>query len=254
MIDTMSGIIVVTGGSAGIGAATAKLGAERGAQILVCDLDGDRGRQVVAGINADIGTADFRSLDVTDEDSWSRLAVELIDQPVVGLVNSAGIGGASDVVEETLSGYEQIIAVNQTGTFLGMKHLGPLMEARGKGSIVNISSIFGLSGGFGNALAYHASKGAVTSMTQSAALRWAPMGVRVNSIHPGFVATQMTLQHSDTVLPDGKTINQTIIDNTPMGRLAESTEIAEAIMFLLSDASSFVTGSALVVDGGWLAR
>ncbi len=254
MILAQHGVVVVTGGSAGIGAATAKAVAERGSKILVCDLNDDGGREVVSGITADGGTAEFRSLDVTDEGNWSRLAEELADEPVVGLVNSAGIGGASDVVEETLSGYQQIIAVNQTGTFLGMKHLGPLMEARGEGSIVNISSIFGLSGGFGNAVAYHASKGAVTSMTQSAALRWAPLGVRVNSIHPGFVATEMTLQHGAMVLPDGKTIHQTIIDDTPMGRLAEPKEIADAIVFLLSDASTFVTGSALVVDGGWLAR
>ncbi len=248
------GVFVVTGGSSGIGAATAQSIAAHGARTLVCDVNDDGGMEVVSAINLDGGTAEFRYLDVTDEDNWCRLATELVAEPLVGLVNSAGIGGASDVVEETFSGYQQIIAVNQTGTFLGMKHLGPLMEARGVGSIVNISSIFGLSGGFGNAVAYHGSKGAVTSMTQSAALRWAPLGVRVNSIHPGFVSTEMTLQHGETVLPDGKTIYQTIIDNTPMGRLAEPREIADAIVFLLSDASAFVTGSALVVDGGWLAR
>lgn len=129
------------------------------------------------------------------------------------------------------------------------------MERGQGGSIINIASIFSEVGGFGTAIAYHASKGAVASMTRSAALRWARSGVRVNSVHPGFVATEMTEQYDDVVIEHlGRTAGDLSISGTPMGRRATPDEIAHVVRFLASDESSFVTGSSLFVDGGLTAQ
>jgi len=130
--------------------------------------------------------------------------------------------------------------------WLGMKHCGPLI-ATGGGSIVNVSSILGTVGGFGNSAAYHAAKGAVRTLTKNAALHWAASGVRVNSLHPGFIATPLT----DAQAPE---VNEYVVSQTPMGRAGKPHEIAAGVVFLASDEASFVTGSELVIDGGYLAQ
>jgi NAD(P)-dependent dehydrogenase (short-subunit alcohol dehydrogenase family) len=164
------------------------------------------------------------------------------------LVNNAGIGTFPDVEAETREGWDQLIAINQTGVWLGMKHAGPAMRDSGGGSIINLSSIFGAVGGFGASIAYHASKGAVRLMTKSAALHWATNGVRVNSLHPGFIDTPM-------VAPvKGGDVEQLILAATPMGRMGRAEEVAAAVAFLASDDASYMTGSEVYVDGGWTAR
>jgi NAD(P)-dependent dehydrogenase (short-subunit alcohol dehydrogenase family) len=144
--------------------------------------------------------------------------------------------------------WERTIAIDQTGVFLGMKVCGDALKASGHGSVINISSIFGTSGGFGTSPAYHAAKGAVRTLTKNVALHWATEGVRVNSVHPGFIRTPILDQAKGTEVWDGMT------DLTPMGRLGEPEEIAAAVAYLASDDASFVTGLELYVDGGYIAR
>ena len=185
-------VALVTGGARGIGAATARRLAEEGATVAITDVLDDEGRAVAESLAKD-GRALFAHLDVTDEAAWTEVAerVEAELGPITILVNNAGIGTFADVEEETREAWDRLIAINQTGVWLGMKVVGHRMRQQGRGSIINVSSIFGAVGGFGGSIAYHASKGAVRLMTKSAALHWATSGVRVNSIHPGFIETPM---------------------------------------------------------------
>lgn len=253
-IEFNGSVIVVTGGATSIGLAISRQLAESGAKVFVCDVLEDEGLQAVDAIKLSGGSAEFRSLDVTNEDEWSKLASELEGfSSVSGLVNNAGVGGAMSVTEETLDGWANISNVNQLGVFLGMKHIGPIIESKGGGCIVNLASIFSTSGGFGNAIAYHASKGAVMAMTRTAAVQWSTRGVRVNAIHPGFIGTPMTLQHKDLVLESGDTLGDLILSGTPMKRLGTPEEIANVVTFMLSTQASYMTGASVYVDGGWSA-
>lgn len=236
--------VVVTGAGGGIGAATVLQLAELGYRVIAADL------QLGWDLPADV---EFVELDVSQGSAWRELAVRLADNGVRGLVNNAGVAGAGNVETETEEAWDRVVAVNQTGVFLGMKHLGPAMVASGGGSIVNVASILSSSGGFGSAVAYHATKGAVASMSKSAAVHWASAGVRVNSVHPGFVATPMTLPLQQIEVGPGTTLADLVHRRTPMGRVAEPHEIAPVIEFLLSDRASFVTGSEYYADGGWNA-
>jgi NAD(P)-dependent dehydrogenase (short-subunit alcohol dehydrogenase family) len=152
-----------------------------------------------------------------------------------------------DVEQETVAGWDKVIAVNQKGVWLGMKHAVPAMRAAGGGAIVNVSSIFGAVGGFGGSVAYHATKGAVRLMTKNAAIRYAKEGIRVNSMHPGFIDTPMVEQIK------GTPVEQMIIQNTPVGRLGRPEEIGDVIAFLCGPKASYMTGSEIYVDGGWTA-
>ena len=240
--------VVVTGGATGIGRAVVDELLEHGYAVIAADLD-----EVAGDALARTTAAEFVVLDVSVEDDWRRLTAELGRRGARGLVNNAGIGGAASVVDESLQQWHRVLSVNQTGVFLGMREMGELIRSSGGGAIVNLASIFSSGGGFGNAIAYHATKGAVAAMTKNAALHWAKAGVRVNSIHPGFVATPMTLVHQD--LPVGEsTIGRLVTDGTPMGRMGKPREIASAVEFLLSDRSSYVTGAEFYVDGGWSAH
>jgi NAD(P)-dependent dehydrogenase (short-subunit alcohol dehydrogenase family) len=164
------------------------------------------------------------------------------------LVNNAGIGTLSDCEEETVEGWDRLTAINQRGVWLGMRAAVPEFRKVGGGSIINLSSIFGAVGGFGGSIAYHASKGAVRLMTKNAAIRYAKEAIRVNSVHPGFIDTPMVAQVK------GTEIEQLIVNNTPMGRMGRSEEVAQVIAFLASDAASYMTGSEVYVDGGWTAQ
>lgn len=164
------------------------------------------------------------------------------------LVNNAEIGTMPDIGAETRRGWDRLIAINQTGVWLGMKTAAPGIRASGGGSIVNVSSIFGAVGGFGGSIAYHASKGAVRLMTKNAAIRYAKEGIRVNSVHPGFIDTPMIEQVK------GTPVEQAILANTPMGRLGTPAEIGAVIAFLASDTASYMTSSEVYVDGGWTAQ
>jgi NAD(P)-dependent dehydrogenase (short-subunit alcohol dehydrogenase family) len=235
---------LVTGATGGIGAATARRLAAEGATVVVTDLDEDR----CAALAKELGDAAVPlALDVADEQAWQKVVAEV--GAIHVLVNNAGIGHFTTVESETLETWQQVEAVTQRGVWLGMKHAGAAIEASGGGAIVNVCSIFGTVGGFGSSFSYHAAKGAVRVMTKNAALHWAQRGVRVNSVHPGFIATGTLIERTS-----GTPREQAMIDGTPMRRLGRPEDVAAAIAFLASDDAAYVTGSELYVDGGWTAQ
>jgi len=256
-------VAIVTGAASGIGAETARVFAVQGASVVLCDVNSVLGQSVVGEIGDGGGTAIFRALDVTDEQQWTALFAET--EEIFGklniLANIAGISGRDpkELVQRTptaggmledqsLDKWNQIMEVNATGTFLGTRHaIAPLRRAGG-GSIINISSICGIIGSFANA-AYHASKGAVRIFSKAAAIQYAQDGIRINSIHPGFVDTPMTKPaHSNPELA------QIRLEATPLGRFGTPRDIALGCLYLASNESSWVTGSELVIDGGLTAR
>jgi NAD(P)-dependent dehydrogenase (short-subunit alcohol dehydrogenase family) len=243
-------VAIVTGAADGIGRATARKLASEGASVVVSDINCEGGCAVAEALGAIGAKATFVEHDVAVEAAWPPVIAEAVDG-FGGLhivVNNAGIGGFDDVETETMESYQRVIAVTQTGMWLGMKYGGPAIRASGGGSIVNISSVFGASGGFGTNFSYHAAKGAVRLMTKNAALHWATARVRVNSVHPGFIATAGVKAFAET------DAGRVMVDHTPMGRLGLPEEVADVVCFLASDAASFMTGSELYVDGGFMAR
>ena len=243
-------VALVTGAASGIGRATAKRLAAEGAIVAVTDVQDGPGEEAVAEIREAGGNAFFLHQDVADEDSWRETVERVLAEHgrFDILVNNAGMGDLAPIEETTLEDYERTIAIDQTGVFLGMKTCAEALKSSGHGSVINISSIFGTSGGFGTSPAYHAAKGAVRTLTKNIALHWATEGVRVNSVHPGFIRTPILDQSRGTEIWDA------MIASTPMGRLGEPEEIAAAVAYLASDDASFVTGCELYVDGGYLAR
>ena len=237
---------LITGAAGGIGSATARRLAEEGARIILTDIED------ASVLAKEIGTdqAKYVRHDVSDPGDWESAVAEAV--ATFGgldiLVNNAGILDRGVFEDTELNTYEKVIAVTQTSVFLGMKIAADALKASPYGSIVNISSVAGISGGGGSNPAYHAAKGAVRVMTKNAALHWASVGLRVNSIHPGFIDTPILVSE------EGSEMRQYITSSTPLGRLGLSSEIAAAVAFLASDDASFITGSELIVDGGWLAR
>ena len=249
MTELQGRVAIVTGGARGIGEATVEALASEGAYVVIADVSDDEGAALASRIMAKGGCARYAHLDVTDETAWEHVVAETV-RDLGGLdilVNNAGIGTMEDVEQETRAGWDKVIAVNQMSVWLGMKHAVPAMRQRGGGSIVNVSSIFGAVGGFGGSVAYHATKGAVRLMSKNAAVRYAKEGIRVNSMHPGFVDTPMVAQIKGTPIED------LIKQNTPLGRLAKAEEIGDVIAFLCGPRASYMTGSEVFVDGGWTA-
>ncbi len=230
-------VAVVTGAHGGIGLATAEAFARQGAVVYAGDIAFKEA--------TDAGGIRQRYLDVSDLDSWTALAEEITAAfgGVDVLVNNAGlVGSYESITDVEVQHWHEIVAINQTGVFYGMRSIIPLMRARG-GSIINVSSIWGLVGAAGVA-AYQASKGAVTLMSKNAALTYAPEGIRVNSVHPGLITTPMT----DAQDP---AISEALVTTTPLGRAGRPEEVANGILFLASDEASYITGSQLVIDGGF---
>jgi NAD(P)-dependent dehydrogenase (short-subunit alcohol dehydrogenase family) len=241
--------VLVTGATGGLGTEVCRRLAEEGARLAVADLAGSPLDPLVASLRGSDHLP--LELDVSDEDQWRNAAARL--ETAWGgldvLVNNAAIGSIATVEDEERARWDQVVAVDQTGVWLGMKHLGPLIERSGGGSIVNVASILGSTGGLGNSIAYHAAKGAVRTMTKNAALHWATRGVRVNSLHPGFIETPQLVERFA-----GSERHRAMIANTPMGRLGRPAEIAGAVAFLGSDDAGYMTGSEVYADGGWTAR
>jgi NAD(P)-dependent dehydrogenase (short-subunit alcohol dehydrogenase family) len=243
-------VALVTGAGGSIGAATAQTLALEGARLVVADIDLEAATRTVEAIRAAGGEALAVELDVRHEDSW-RAAIETTLGAFDGLdilVNNAGLNSERDAVDETVEGFQRIVDVNEIGVWLGMKHAIPEMRRRGSGAIVNIASISGVVAGFGRAIAYHATKASVRGMSRNSALRFAPDGIRINSVHPGPVMTPM--QTKDIGTP----IEQQNLDILMIKRFAQPQEIADVVTFVASPRASFMTGAEVFVDGGFTAR
>ncbi len=242
-------VTLVTGGAHGMGEATARLFAREGAKVVIADILEREGNAVAASIAASGGEAQFVRLDVADEQQWG----EVVDQIVARygrldvLVNNAGISGG---VHERMSTehFDRLIAVNARGTFLGIKYAVPVMQKAGGGSIVNQSSISGFVGQDFVHMGYNAAKGAVRLLTKSAAVQYGKDGIRVNSVHPGFMPPMRTSVTSADPL-----LREKLVAALPLGRVGRVEEVANAILFLACDEASYITGTELVVDGGFLA-
>jgi NAD(P)-dependent dehydrogenase (short-subunit alcohol dehydrogenase family) len=246
-------VAIVTGGARGIGAATCRKMAREGASVVVADVIDDEGEAVVGTIARDGGKARYVHLDVSSESDWAAAMRGTLQAFGVLhiLVNNAGIARLEDVEQETLEGYRKIIDVNQIGSWLGMKAAVPHLRAAGGGAIVNVSSIYGAIGGRGEAIAYQSSKGALRQMTKNAAVRYAGDGIRVVSIHPGFIETPMVAPMLEGGGSGG--LMEFIVSHTPLGRIGRSEEVANVIAFVASDEASYMTGAEVFVDGGYTA-
>jgi NAD(P)-dependent dehydrogenase (short-subunit alcohol dehydrogenase family) len=228
--------------------------AEVGARVAVTDLDEEAGRQVVDEIGDD--KAEFWKMDVADPDDVKRVFGNIKAEfgRLDVLVNNAGIAGPDKPTDQlAVDDWDRVLDVNVKGVFLGTKHAVPLMRDNGGGSIINLSSIYGIVGGQDNP-PYHASKGAVRLMTKTDALLYAKDGIRVNSVHPGFIWTPMVRGLAEDMDKDTDEFRKELAELHPVGRVGEPDDVAWAIVYLASDESRFVTGSELVVDGGYTSR
>ncbi len=230
-------IALITGGARGQGAAEAERFAAEGARVYITDIRVEEGRKTAERLG---DAVTFIEHDVTSEADWAAVTTAIVeaDGRIDVLVNNAGIFKIARLLDTTLDEWNRMIAINQTGVFLGLQACGRIMKAQASGSIINISSVAGL-GGVGVAHAYAASKWAVRGMTKSAALEFSQAGVRVNSVHPGIIETDM-MHESGVVDPSA---------GIPMGRTGTADEVANVVLFLASDESSYCTGHEFVVDG-----
>jgi NAD(P)-dependent dehydrogenase (short-subunit alcohol dehydrogenase family) len=232
-------VALVTGAGGGIGAAVVARLESEGALVVATDIRPMQDQGALTLVH-----------DVSREESWASV-VETITREFGRLdilVNNAGRTDFGVIEGTSLDEYNEVVASSQTSVFLGMKACGPLLKASGRGSVINMSSILGTTGGLGGSPAYSAAKGAVRTLSKSTAIRWATKGVRVNSLHPGFTDTPMLEHAARTGVLDR------MLEATPMGRLGQPSEIAAAVAFLASDDASFMTGEELHVDGGFTAR
>lgn len=244
-------VALITGAARGQGEAEARLFVEEGAQVVLGDMRDDLGKQVAESLGS---SAIYMNHDVSREESWTEFCAGALDafDRIDILINNAGILKMNSIAETSIDEYMQVVEVNQVGVFLGMKAVLAPMTAAGGGSIVNISSVGGLAGVVGM-VSYVSSKFAVRGMTKTAALEFGPLGIRVNSVHPGGVDTPMIAplgNETDADAPDGRSI----YSGVPLQRISEPREIAKLVAFLASDESSYCTGSEFTADGGMMAQ
>ena len=242
-------VALISGGARGMGAVEARLFAKEGASVVIADILEDEGRRLEAEINEKGGNAAFVSLDVTSEDQWNDAVKSTVDRfgKIDILVNNAGIYESSRVESTTVESWDRVMSINAKGVFLGTKAAIPAMRDAGGGSIVNISSVAGLTGGA--ATAYNSSKGAVRLLTKATAIQYASDAIRGNSVHPGPIETDMLADVYPN--PGQRERRQSQI---PLGRMGTAEDVANGVLFLSSDESSYMTGSELVIDGGWTAQ
>lgn len=249
-------VALVTGAALGIGRACAKMLAAEGASVIATDVLDDDGQALVDEICMSGGKAGYWHLDVSQEDHVRQvvdLAVKRFG-PIDILVNNAGISGADKPTHElTEDEWDQVMGVNVKGVFLCTKHVLPHMISRQRGSIINLSSIYGLVSA-PDVPPYHASKGAVRMMTKTDALLYAPHGIRVNSIHPGFIWTPMVEHFLEAKGGNVGDSRSAVGALHPLGHMGDVDDIAYGVLYLASDESKFVTGTELVIDGGYTAR
>jgi 3(or 17)beta-hydroxysteroid dehydrogenase len=243
-------VALITGAASGMGASMARIFAGEGAKVIVADMLEDEGKRVVTDITKANGAAIFRRLDVSSEAEWkATIEAALAEYGKLDiLVNDAGLSGSAVADLFDTAAWDRLMAVNARGVFLGMKFAIPLLKAQGGGSIVNISSISGITGQHGVHVAYNASKGAVRTLTKVAAVQHGADNIRVNSVHPGLMPPMRS--SGRTADPE---VRAKMLRQVPMGRAGRVEEVANAVLFLASDEASYITGAELYVDGGYLA-
>ena len=244
-------VALISGGARGMGAHEARLFVAEGAKVVFGDILDDSGRAVEAEINGSGGEAVYVHLDVTDEQSWREAVATAVSRfgGLDILVNNAGVSASGRVEDVTLEEWSRVMDINATGVFLGSKAAIPAMRNSAGGSIVNISSQLGLVGTDNSSPQYQSSKGAVRMLTKTIAIQYAKEGIRANSVHPGPIETPMTeVRHADPAL------RALTLSRIPLGRYGVADDVAKGVLYLASDDASFVTGSELVIDGGWTAQ
>ena len=241
-------VVLISGGARGMGAEEALLFAKEGAKVVIGDVL-EEGRNIAAEIPG--GQAIFVRLDVTKESDWQRAVsmAEEVYKRLDILVNNAGVSATGGIEDTTEEEWDRVMKVNAKGVFLGTKYAIPAMQRSGGGSIINISSQLGIVAMNESSPQYIASKGAVRLLTKSTALQYADDGIRCNSVHPGPIVTPMTQgRRSDD------SVRELMESRIPLGRYGEAIDVAYGVLYLASDEASFVTGSELVIDGGWVAQ
>ena len=242
-------VALISGGARGMGAEEALLFAREGARVVIADVLEAEGRALAASIPG--GQAIFVRLDVTQEADWQRavsLAEEIYKRLDI-LVNNAGVSAVGGIEDTTEEEWDRVMEVNAKGVFLGTKYAIPAMQRSGGGSIINISSQLGIVAMSESSPQYIASKGAVRLLTKSTAIQYAADGIRCNSVHPGPIVTPMTEgRRADPA------VRELMTSRIPIGRYGEAIDVAYGVLYLASDEASFVTGSELVIDGGWVAQ
>jgi NAD(P)-dependent dehydrogenase (short-subunit alcohol dehydrogenase family) len=255
-MDRVKGkVAVVTGGASGLGEGAAKLLAKEGAKVAITDIDDTNGKRVISEIKAAGGVADFWHLDVLNEKDIEKVFAEIFKKYALIniIVNSAGVPGPPRPTHETtVAEWDKVLDINAKGTFMCNKYVIPYMLKSKGGSIINISSMLGLMGG--GDPTYHASKGAVRMLTKSDAFTYAKDNIRCNSVHPGYILTPL-FKGFGAKFPNGpEAFYAEVAGKVPMGRLGTAEDVANGILFLASEDSSYVTGTELVIDGGYLVR
>jgi NAD(P)-dependent dehydrogenase (short-subunit alcohol dehydrogenase family) len=243
-------VAIVTGAASGMGASTAKIFAKEGAKVVVADMNEADGKAVVEEITKANGSARFQKLDVASEAQWNDAVAAAVSAfgKLDILVNNAGISGSAVTDFLDTKAWNDLMSINSSGVFFGMKAAVGAMRQAGGGAIVNISSVSGIVGQPNVHMGYNASKGAVRIMSKSAAVQFAKDGVRVNSVHPGLMPPMRTSGRTADPATREKMLRQ-----VPLRRAGRVEEVAHAVLFLASDEASYITGTELVVDGGWTA-
>jgi len=245
-------VAVVTGAAQGLGRQMATGLAEMGADVAVADLNHEKAVETAAELDGETEVVAVET-DVTDEASVRRMVDTVTERlgPIDVLVNNAGVVENAPAEETTLEAWQRVLAVNLDGVFLCAKHIGQQMLSRGRGRIINVSSMSAFDVNVPQKQAsYNVTKAGVSMLTKSLAVEWADRGVRVNAIAPGYMRTELV----DDVLADNAEMEDTWIENTPLGRLGRPEELRELVVYLASDASSYMTGTTVVMDGGYTSR